>query len=914
MGYTNKSNKMYAAAAALAVTASAVAPIAANAATPAVASIVAPKHIVHYGGFQTAVKKLSFPSTVKVKLSNGKYATRSVTWEKPSFQSQYMNKYQVLEGKVEGTSKKAYLKLLVKDYIIDVSGTVQVEQGKAQDTVTATVTSKSGKTYQRQVAVSGINSSTVGHKGSAAFEYTAGKNQVLTGSFEYAVVENKKAAEYKRWVAVVEEKTAAYEAAATKVAATPSAELLKAAQEAEFKLGGLNAKDKADFQARLDKAAAEIVKAEAALATPEVKEVKAINLKQVKVTFNKELDAVTSVNTANYLENGTAIGLNGTAELQEDGKSVIITFTNAKAQNTAFSYKVTGVTTKDAKTIADATFSTTFADAAKPTVTKTEYKAGKVVLTFSEPLATAPTTLRVNGNPVNAGFVTGSNQQQVEATVALSANTTANLYAAGGVDAAGVTMDLYNGSVNVPASDVTKPHVVSATQVSQNVVRFVYNEALGTSAADLVSGDVKVLKGATVYSHVGTGVSPTISVYKNTIVDPTGKTFDVTVDLDGTTNGDGIFASGSSSQALTFLIDAGLVADAAGNQNDAYTTSVTLVKDSTGPVFASSKVNTGKTQFELSANENLVAGTLSNIIVTDAKGVRYPIVAGTGETEVVGKVLNVDLAATGAVLDNGTYTIKVPAGTVTDALGNTNAEFTTTVTVGAAADSAKPVAAISNSGNNVFRVTYTNAISGTVDEVGSSALLASNYKLDGAALPAGTDLYFTSPARNVVEIVLPSNSINIGAKVAGTNAVLSVSGVTDLAGNVVDTTSGTVKVADNTAATLQSAQLLADTLVLTFSENLDDTTDHANITTLLNDLEIKSGNNVFVAAAVLPGTTAATATSTISGNKMTINIVGGDSNWSTVKTGTLTVKTDGALIEDANDIVVKDGVSVTVAK
>ncbi|MCY1689869.1 Ig-like domain-containing protein [Exiguobacterium sp. SL14] len=75
----------------------------------------------HAGGSKYAVKKLTLPTKVKVKLSNGKYEMRSVKWSgSVKFEKKYINKYQVLYGKVAGTTKKAVLKVELQNYPVDV--------------------------------------------------------------------------------------------------------------------------------------------------------------------------------------------------------------------------------------------------------------------------------------------------------------------------------------------------------------------------------------------------------------------------------------------------------------------------------------------------------------------------------------------------------------------------------------------------------------------------------------------------------------------------------------------------------------------------------------------------------------------------------------------------------------------------
>ncbi|CAM3651011.1 hypothetical protein EDM52_02130 [Brevibacillus invocatus] len=612
-----------------------------------------------------------------------------------------------------------------------------------------------------------------------------------------------------------------------------------------------------------------------------------------------------------------------TAALQDDKKTVVLTFA-ANQSGKSHTLVVSGVKNADkSKTLAAVTKVVSFDDTTAPTVKTVEYtSAGKVVVTFSEPMDTSVTPIfRVNGAPVTASFVSGS-KTQIEASVTLAKGSTATVYVAAAKDVAGNEMGLFNGSVVVP-NDTTAPSITSVTQVAQDTVRIVLNEALGTTGAlDLVSGDVKVLKGTTVISHVA-GTTD-IAVTKNTTVDPTGKTYDVQLDLNGATAGDGIFAAGSTTQDLTFMIDAGAFGDAYGNTNASlYSKTLTLTADSTGPAFVSSAVASNKQTFEITFNKAIGTTTdKTKIVVTDANGVRYTVDSATRATDT--KVLVVDLYSGTTVIPNGTYTIKLGAGSVVDAYTNANVEATTTVVVGDASDVTAPVATIDNVQTtgpadvpNKFLVSFDEKVTS------ATALNKANYKLDGADLPAGTDVYFTDSTQTKVQIDLPANSINIGEVGTGTNANLSVSGVKDEAGNTAAAKSAAVLVEDNTAAVLESAQLIGDTLVLNFNENLlASFATGADIDDILGDFVITGGTATFAKADVIPtddtadgGAQPATGTVSIDGKKLVINIVGNDSNWSTVKAAsTLKVKTDATALKDANKLLVKDAVEVTVSK
>lgn len=636
--------------------------------------------------------------------------------------------------------------------------------------------------------------------------------------------------------------------------------------------------------------------------------VSAINLKQVEVKFNTEVDEDTAEDVANYFVDNSALVV-GTdaAELQADGKTVIITLDTALTDGNSYTVKVDGVEDTEGNEITSDSFAVTAGDVVAPSVQTVEYKGGKVVVSFDEYLDTtvpvANLTFRVNGQPVTPSY--GADGKSVEATVSLDSSTQASVYLAKAQDLNSNEMALYSTTFTTPGADTVKPSVASVEQVAQNKVRIVLSEALD-AGDELATGDIKLLKGATVYTNGTNNVS--LAVAKNTTVDATGKTYDLTIDMDTTdATSDNIFAGTSTSETFSLLMDAAVVSDPSGNENNAFTTSITLNKDTAGPAFVASKVTDNKQQFQLEFDENLTLNSTSGIIVTDSEGVRYSVVTGAGETEVNGTdntVLNLDVVTGAGTLDDGTYSIYIPAGALSDALGNTTSVVATNVIVSSTADDVKPTANVTNTvgATNEFTVAYS-------EEVTSSALNLNNYKLDGVALPSGTQIYFTNASKDTVEIILPSNSVNIGAVGVGTNAVLTVSDVADTSGNVIETNSTTVEIEDNTAASLQGAQLLGDTLELTFSEDLDAAFTAAELADVIAEFEIKGGSTVLADGAT------DTVASTVNGNKLTLTVTGGDSNWNAVKgASTLTITTDTPTLTDENGVVVKDGVTVTLTK
>jgi trimeric autotransporter adhesin len=586
---------------------------------------------------------------------------------------------------------------------------------------------------------------------------------------------------------------------------------------------------------------------------------------------------------------------------------------------------------KELKDVKDYSGTVYVNDVTAPTIAKSEFQAnGDLVVTFSEPLSAVDPIVRVAGKPVNFASVslgdtsiTLTAANLAAAGVSVSGGQTATVYVAGAKDTVGNEMAIFNGTAT-KGTDSEKPFVTSVTQLGQNKLKVVFSEALGASASDLAIGEFKFLKGSTVYSSTG--------VTKDTN-DASGKTYEVEfteTDIYGSSNP-------VDAQTVTLLLDANAVKDAYGNGNVAISQAFTFNTDKTAPKFVSSKVADDKQTLELTFDEAFVGTTAavdeSKIIITDADGVRYNaldattvVKAGASNT----KVLVVDFVAGATAIENGTYTVTVQAGAIKDTKNNSNAAFTTSVTVGDASDSTKPVATLDTtstdapiSSENVFVVDYS-------EEVGSSALNTANYKLDGSALPAGTVVYFNSTAKNSVTIELPENVYNIGTVGTGTDALLNVSGVADKAGNTVDSTNLTVEVSDNTSAKLQAVQVVGNDILLTFDEAIDSTTA-TNIDTvaeLAAQFEIKVDGDALNLgtddSTATGGSDAAVAVSLVAGNAKQVKVsltpavvgtggtVAGDgvaSNWNPTKP--VTVKVKEATLKDANLYTVKAGTVIS---
>ncbi|MGK5510851.1 hypothetical protein [Brevibacillus formosus] len=611
-----------------------------------------------------------------------------------------------------------------------------------------------------------------------------------------------------------------------------------------------------------------------------------------------------------------AFGAGWTAALKADKKTVVLNYTGATpltAEKVYFIKTVAGglksVNETDV-TVETKQFITPKAsdDVTAPVVTGTKFDAtGNLEISFSEPIAAAPTVVRVNNVDVSsATTVVDSTTVEISAAGLTSAgvkgNVAATLYVAGAKDDAGNDLVAYNGTFT-KVTDTTKPAVKEIKQLNDTTFAVYFTEDLGTTGdADFVTNDLTVIDAAGATSKPVIGAAAT---------DAAGATYyPVTLPA---------YATGKSSQTLTLVFAQDSVKDVAGNGNDVYTTAKTFSKDATAPTFVSAKLvkdATGKaTKVEVAFNELLSAETDALVQVLKDGVLQSNITTNLKASD--NKVVEIDFG-TGDYLPAGTFTIVFKAGAVADTAGvpNTNAEFTTTVTVDGT--TVAPTIDVTKSQTlsataNQFRIKFAQNVTS------ASALNLANYKLDGEVLDStkAQTPYIQIDADNnpIVVIDLKDGWNNVGVAPTGSNAVLTVSGVKDANNVAIADTNISVKRADNKAAELVSASLVApNVLKLTFDENLSAT--FANVDDILDDIEITNGTTAFASAAVAPGTDAATATATISGKDLIITVDAKDSNWATV-TGstTVTVKTiaggDGD-VKDANGLAVKTDVSKTV--
>ncbi|MFC3886492.1 S-layer homology domain-containing protein [Bacillus songklensis] len=611
-------------------------------------------------------------------------------------------------------------------------------------------------------------------------------------------------------------------------------------------------------------------------ATPEVKEVKAINANEIQVVFSSKVDEDSAETIANYaVKKGSALEEVADVELQEDGKTAIVKLSGLLTNKTAYTVEVQDVEFANGKSLEEkAVMPLFFVDEAKPTVLSAKAEEnGDVTVTFSERLDTeAVPTIVINGQSISADYITVNDDATVTIEKAglptLENGKAYSLVVSEAADLVNNKMSLYSGSFAYSV-EVVAPQVKSITAKDEDTVVVEFNKEL---AAALVNGStLKVVKGTT-------AVTPAI------------------VAVDGETNkfelnfAPSIYSEGQDTATLKVTVEG--YKDTLNNVGTKVEQEVTISKDLVKPAVEKSEYKAATNTLELTFNKEVTEKDAAKLYIMDKNGVRYAV--EDADVTVVDKKATVALNSVD-VTEDGDYTLHIAAGAFADTTisENENAAKAIDFKVADAAETAKPTAQVAaGAENGTVQVTFSEAVKG--GSVAGSATDAANYKLDGANLPEGTQISLNS-ARTVATIVLPKGSVETTK-----TSVFTVADVQDLAGNVMDTVNSTVTVTENKAPALTSAKIDGSHIVLTFSENVDTAEDLD-----FSDFEVKV-NGVDATEAAK----ADTYTKSVEKNQLVINVT--DVN---LATGTVDVKVlDAADATDAAGNAIVKGTKVTATR
>lgn len=817
---TKKSNKLYAAAAALAVTASAVAPgLTADAATKVtVKSVTNPASISHYGGYTFAVKKLSLPKTVKVLLSNKKYENRSVKWGKVSYDKKYIGKYQTISGTVSGTTKKASIKVKLNNYPVDV-----VEPKLAPVAVgeklnlpsTIDVKYKDGKVIARSAKSFNLTAEKTDKAGMMKLSYNyMGKNSSIKGSIAYEV----KAAEITNVMNEIKDDMLSVSADVKYPAKDAKAEVLVYAFKdmtkepikvaAELKDGKLTAKS-AVLPAGTHAFAVQVGDVvspakDFVIEAPMVKEVKAINAKQLEVTFNKAVDASTLITDGTSVLKGLSIagatGITYTASLSEDKKVLKVTAnTSIDGKELIVNLAKETVKTVDGKFVESFLDRVVVKDTVAPSILGTEATtAQKVKVKFSEPMSSIPTPnfKYSDGTDVNVNIDVTQDASGEFVTLDLS-NTDSKKSVVvefiGAKDIAGNIISPNPSKVTVQKGDLDgiAPKVTMLDSLAPNKSVIQFSEVVyGLEASDFVG-----------FTNV--------TDIKQDETDKTKYVF--------------------THDALTGLKSVGLsastVKDFSGETNAAFSKIVDYKADTIAPVLSSAKVardsKDGVEYLTLSFNKDVKL--LKDIVLTGISRKDGVTDDKASITLPVAKLSSVDnskstyrIALTNITTANTEYKLSLPADVVSNVSDVKNAAQANVISFTSLGDVKTVVQSVATNG---VVVDETNNSTVTVEFAEAfdvaSAEVASNYTIDGAVVKQAIN---KDPNKKIITLVLEENKTTFsGERNITVNGVKTASGVA-----MEKPFFGKLTLNENVAPKVVSAVLQQDlqTVVVTFDEAL----------------------------------------------------------------------------------------------
>lgn len=494
-----------------------------------------------------------------------------------------------------------------------------------------------------------------------------------------------------------------------------------------------------------------------------VSSVSAINANEIKVTFNKAVNKDSAEVVANYGFTSTGKTIVN-AKLQDDNMSVILTTSAAFANGNTYKVDITGVMDTNYNKVTEYKNDyVAFVDNNAPTLLDASItSAGKVKLTFNKPVSTTM-TVKVDGTqvatsvtatstPYNSGDYSYYTNVIPADQSAVGTHTIVVYSATDTVASTPNVAPVLTKTVTV-AQDTTAPSVVSVTAKNQNTFKVKFSEVLNPN---LVAGNLTVKKGSLVFPAGSLTIAPDAD-------DATGCTY--TVQVADVNQDNKLYATGETSVSLSVNVKG--YSDKVALVGAEYNGTVTLSKDTTGPVVASSNLNTTLSgQYLLVKFDEAISSPVASKISVSKDGILKTVGSAIVDiADTTGKTLKIDLGS--GQVGYGSYTVTLGEGAVTDAYSNKNLATTTTVN-NTASTSVVPL--ILTAGGNVTAPTSGNntiAINYGVD-MDNSAIDIANYKLDGAAFPAGTTIGFVADKQHV-QIILPANCFKVD-----TSAVMTV--------------------------------------------------------------------------------------------------------------------------------------------
>ncbi|GAA0080386.1 MULTISPECIES: cell wall-binding repeat-containing protein [Clostridium] len=644
-----------------------------------------------------------------------------------------------------------------------------------------------------------------------------------------------------------------------------------------------NVKDatkKSAFEARIAAKDKAIADAEAKLEV-KVESSEAINAKEIKVVFNREVNKDSAENESNYnlyKKVGNADGVDFdkkfTAKLQDDNKSVVLRINDIDATfvtGTKYKVNVKNVVDTNYKKMKDYEGDfVMFQDNEDPKVLKTEYTgASDVKLTFNEPIKgnASDLTVKIDGKEIKPADIDLSKMPgQLKSEPGNYEVKLTNLdndakkvgkhqvviYNA--KDFADNKVDVINCEYTATENNSTP--VVEKLEV-KNDKSNTFRIKLNTTVQALSKNNVEIKKN---------GYKLPEPKYTVTPVDDEDYTYEVTIAPDAIGETNPLFEEGEDSVTLNVTVKDFMGENGVAGKE--YSSTVKLNKDF-GPNVLSESSNTvvdGKT-LSIVFDKQLLkdSAKLEKIIVTDEDGVKLEA-KSVAIDKVDAKKLLIEMKDS---LDAGTYKIEFKKGAVKSVgTEKENKELTTKVIYDGSSNEVVTVnssnVSVAKPDKNEITITYPEKMDG-------NALNPSNYLIDGKSLTEkyGKDnkdltVRFEDSDKKIVLIELPkgkiehnglckfelSNQIKTdGGKVVANNASEKKNVIMDL----------TLK--DDKAPAIDDVEFVkansndtkTNVIKVTFDEDLKEDIKKAEEKGIGNDFEIRSNGSYMKVKSVSIG-------------------------------------------------------------
>ncbi|MCK8486635.1 S-layer homology domain-containing protein [Paenibacillus sp. MBLB2552] len=501
-----------------------------------------------------------------------------------------------------------------------------------------------------------------------------------------------------------------------------------------------------------------------------VTDVSADNNKQIRVTFNQELDRSSALLASNYTYTGASSGITS-VDLLDDQKSVLVTLAQAEGQQAVGTLAIKNLQSVAGNKLANYSKTVTFLDLTVPSAVGAKLVAPtKVQVTFSEPVTAATLSnaaFSLNNNTYSlAGAPTIVRPNVVELTLGSAlpiGDYTLTINPA--KTASGNQMKDFVG-LAVPTSDIpfsyapdTTAPVASIAAITQTSVTIQFDEPVSLAGTGTLNNDFSVY-------HSNNNVA----AYRGTAsLSPDGLTMTVNFDQAPLPQGNvTLFLNNSPTTASQLQ-------DAWGNKFVSTTLSSSVIADTIPPTVAG--VNyVDSTHIDVTFSE----------AVTGVDTADFTLKAADGSTVSVTNIAptsNTYRLTTATPINGSTYTLSLAEGVFTDTslARNKNAAYSTSFNVD---DTIAPTTTTGTytADKKTVLVKFSEAM--TITGLGS--VLDTNYYRfaaeDGSnpsALPAGTTITPTDGYKGVL-ITLPSAISNLGS---GNFAKILVGQVKDAAGN-----------------------------------------------------------------------------------------------------------------------------------